>query len=666
VRPGYVRRGPRRPHPRPLSPLGVTAVAGVAALAGGALLAASARWRTAALGVQALGLALVGVAGAWCLLAGRSVGSGFTSGFHPEVGIDPLSGFFIVVVVVIAVPAALYATGYLRGSAHPRALTVLTGLFPLALIGVLVARDATLFLASWELMTLVPAAAILVAHGDEESRRTVFEYLAITHIGGAGVWVAILVLADHGGLGDPAGLASAGAGVQTLVAVSALIGFGTKAGLVPLHSWLPRAHPVAPSHISAVMSGVMVKVALYGIVRVVFGWLGGPPLWVGVALLVMGGLSALVGVTYALFQHDLKRLLAFHTIENVGIITLALGAAAMFVARGEDQWAALALAGALLHSLNHALFKALLFLGAGSIERSVGGLNLDRLGGVLRRMPWTGSAFLVGTVAIAGLPPLNGFASEWVALQALFGLGRQDALGIALAGGLAVAALGATLGLGVLCFAKVIGLVLLGRPRSPEGEAAGEVGVSMRAAVTALSVACIVLGVVPGLLLPSLAELAPGDGSLARGAGFSVAGTSLPTLAIALVLAIGLGLLVLARAHRTAAPAPVWICGQQVDDRLAWTSAAFTKPVLLVLSTVLRPEREVDVLVQAGVVREVRHRGGVPHLFDSLLYGPAVRVALVGASAARRLQSGSLRTYIAYLVGLVILLLLFARAGVLG
>lgn len=619
-----------------------------------------------ALWIQALGLALVGVAGAVCVLDGRSVGSGFVSAFHPEVGIDPLSGVFLVVVAVVGIPAAVYATDYLRGAPHARHLAVLTGVFQLALIGVLVARDASLFLAFWELMTLVPAAAILVAHGDGNGRRTVFEYLAITHIGGAGVWVAILLLAQRGALGGPADLASAGVGIQAVVAVAGLIGFGTKAGLVPLHSWLPRAHPVAPSHISAVMSGVMVKVALYGIVRLVFEWLDGPPLWVGLALLSAGGLSALVGILYALFQRDLKRLLAFSTIENVGIIVLALGAAAVFASRGEEGWAALALAAGLLHSLNHAVFKALLFLGAGSIDRSAGGLDLDRLGGVLRRMPWTGPAFLVGALSIAGLPFLNGFASEWLAFQALLGLGRQDVVGIALAGGLAVAVLGATVGLGAICFAKVVGLVLLGRPRTARGAEAGEVGVSMRTAIVALGAACIALGLAPGLVLPSLADLAPGDGAFSRGAGFSVAGTSLPTLGIAVSLAVAVGLLVLARGRRTAAPAPVWICGQPSDDDLAWTSAAFTKPVLLVLSAVLRPEREVDVLVQAGVVREVRHRAGVPHLFDSLLYGPVVRFALIGASATRRLQSGSLRMYIAYLVGLVMVLLLLARTGVLG
>ena len=296
---------------------------------------------------------------------------------------------------------------------------MLTAAFLLALTGLLAARDVTTFLGFWELMTLVPAAAILVARRDDAVRAAVFAYLAITHLGGAGVWVAMLALAQHGAIGDPAALAAAGAGTQTLVAVAALVGFGTKAGLVPLHSWLPRAHPVAPAHLSALMSGVMIKVALYGLIRVEFEWLGATPRWLGLALLALGLLSALGGVLYALVQHDLKRLLAFHSIENVGIIALGLGASLLFARAGAREWAAIAFAAALLHVANHAVFKALLFLGAGAFERAVGALELDRLGGLLRRMPWTGGAFLVGSMAIAGLPPLNGFASEWLTLQAL-------------------------------------------------------------------------------------------------------------------------------------------------------------------------------------------------------------------------------------------------------
>lgn len=616
--------------------------------------------------LQALGLGLLGIAGGWALLAGRSVGSGFTDAFHPQLGLDPLSGLFLLALGAVGVPAAAYATAALPGAPAARTLGVLTGLFPVALAGVLTARDVVTFLAAWELMTLVPAAAVLVAHGDPAGRRGIYEYLAITHVGGAGVWIALLVLAQDGALADPAGLASAGAGTQALVGIAGLIGFGTKAGLVPLHAWLPRAHPLAPAHVSALMSGVMVKVALYGLVRLVFSWLGGPPAWAGYALVALGALSAVTGVLYAVFQRDLKRLLAFSTIENVGIAALALGAAAIFAARGDDGWAALAMAAALLHVLNHAVVKGLLFLGAGAAGGAAGGFDLDRMGGLLRRMPWTGPALLVGALAIAGVPVLNVFASEWSTVQALLGLGRAADLGAAMTGALAIAALGATVGLGAVCFVKVIGLVLLGAPRTARAASAGEAPVAMRGAVVALACGCVALGLAPGLLMPALARIAPGDGSLPLGAGISAAGTSLPTLAVALTLAAVVGALALARGRRRSAPAPVWLCGQPPDPRLAWSSAAFTKPVLLVLSGVLRPERSVEVSTTGGVVHEVRHRSTVPHLFDALLYAPAVRVALAGAGVARRLQSGSLRLYIGYLVGLVLLLLLLARSGALG
>lgn len=651
--------------------LAIVLVAGILVLAAGAAVAGRRPLLSAGLLLQAAGLAAVGVAGAVALLAGRSAGSGFSSALEPAVGVDPLSGLFLLMIALVGAPAAVYATGYLARSSHPRSLGALTGLFPLALIGVVTARDATVFLGCWELMTLIPAAAILIASGGgpdrgEAARRAVFEYLAITHIGGAGVWIAVLVLADRGALGDPAGLAGAGTGIQALVAVAGLIGFGTKAGLVPLHSWLPRVHPLAPSNISAVMSGVMVKVALYGIVRLLFEWLGGPALWVGLAVVALGALSALAGILYALFQRDLKRLLAFSTIENVGIATLALGAAAVFTARGEEAWAALALAAALLHCLSHAVVKALLFLGAGSMERAGAGRDLDRMGGLLRRMPRTGAAVLVGVLAIAGLPALSGFASEWTTLQSLLGLGRQDALGPALAGGLGAAVLATTVGLGAICFVKVAGLSLLGAPRVPGAAAADEVPAAMWAPVAALAVACLALGLAPGLLLPSLAALAPGGAGFPRDAGIAAPGTSLPTLGIGLALAAAVGALLWARGGRRAAPAPVWACGQAIEAPLAWTSAGFTKPVRLTMQEMLRASSEVDAVTEGGVLREVRHRSSVPHLFDTVLYAPVVRAALAGAAGARRLQSGSLRLYLGYLVGLVVLLLALARAGVLG
>jgi len=618
--------------------------------------------------VQAMGAALLGASGAGVLLDEHPIGAAFRDDISPAFGLDPLSGFFVLVLAVTTVPALIFARDYLRDSAAPRAIASLTALFLLAVVGLLSARDVTTFLAFWELMTLLPAAAIIASRRDEAVRAAVFAYLAITHLGGAGVWIALLSLAHHGAIGDPAALAAQGAAAQTVVAVAALIGFGTKAGLVPLHSWLPRAHPVAPAHLSALMSGVMIKVALYGLIRVEFQWLGETPRWLGLSLLAVGLASALGGVLWALVQHDLKRLLAFHSIENVGIIVLALGASLLFADAGARTWSAIAFGAALLHVANHAIFKALLFLGAGAFERAVGSLELDRLGGLLRRMPWTGGAFLLGAMAIAGLPPLNGFASEWLTLQSLLHVALAPPLGVAVAAGVALAGLAATAALALLCFVKVVGLTLIGAPRRPECAAAVDSPAAMRAGMVALAALCLVLGIVPGLVLPTLAGLAPGgDPELARHAGLVIPGTgSAPMLAVALALVVMVAALTRLRGVRTAAAAPTWACGQPVVAALAWTSAGFTKPLRLVLEGLLRPERSVHVVEERGVVQRIDYASHVPALADRALYLPAIRTGLRAAAVARRLQTGNVRTYALYLLALVIGLLALVRTGALG
>jgi hydrogenase-4 component B len=652
-----------------LTTLEVMAVAGAAALALGGLVAALPGRMRPGLWAQGAGVALLGATGIALVAGDETIGAPFGNDIAPALGLDPLSGFFLAVLAITALPALAFARGYLDGSPAARPLGALGAAFLLSLAGLLAARDVVTFLGFWELMTLVPAAAILVARRDDAVRSAVFAYLAITHLGGAGVWVAVLVAASHGALGDPSALAAAGKGTQTLVAIAALVGFGTKAGVIPLHSWLPRAHPVAPAHLSALMSGVMIKVALYGLIRVEFEWLGATPRWLGLTLLALGLVSALGGVLWALVQHDLKRLLAFHSIENVGIIVLALGASMLFADAGESQWAAIAFAAGLLHVGNHAIFKALLFLGAGAFERAVGGLELDRLGGLLRRMPWTGGAFAIGSMAIAGLPPLNGFASEWLTLQSLLHVALDAPLGVALAAGVALAGLAATAALALLCFVKVIGLVLLGPPRREECTAASDPVFGMRAGMAALAAMCVVLGLVPGLVVPALTKLAPGasEDALPVEAGLAVPGTgSLPTLAIGLALALLTAVLVRARGARRAAPAPSWACGQEVVPALQWTSAGFTKPLRLVLAALLRPEREVEVVSGGGLVERVSYSSEVPSLADRFLYDPAIRTGLRGAAAARRLQTGSVRTYALYLLVLVIALLALIEVGVLG
>ena len=646
--------------------IGTLLAAGLVVVGAGSVLSFGRRTFKAGLSVQALGIAVVGLAGLAVFATGDDLGASFTSELEPRLGVDPTSGYFLFVLGLVGAPAVVFATRYLAPGTRGRTTGGLTGVFLLVLALVLCARDPLTFLAAWELMTLVPAAIILVGRHDREARSSVYAYIGLTHLMGAGTWIAVLLLADAGAFGGGSTVAT-GSSTQIAIAVAALVGMGTKAGLVPLHTWLPRAHPIAPAHVSALMSGVMIKMAIYGLVRVLVDWLGELPTWYGVVVLLVGGASALIGVVYAIFQHELKRLLAFHSIENVGIIVLALGACLLLHTRGADAWAGVALAAALLHTLNHAVFKGLLFLGAGAFEKAAGSLEIDRLGGLLRRMPWTGGAFLVGAMAIAGLPPLNGFASEWLTLQSLLAVPANGGVAEGVVGALALGALAATAALAVLCFVKVVGLVLLGRPRRSRVEEAVEPPLPMWGAAAFLALVCVALGVVPGILAGPLAGLAPWPTEDAPDASIEVPwNDSLPAPGIFLVLLGGTALLAAARGRRRAAPAPSWACGQLIGPELRWTSAGFTKPLRLVLEAVLRPTRDMSRSVRGGILQEVRYEGHVPHLFDTHFNRPITRVGLWVAARARRVQSGSLTAYVAYLVALVVVLLAAVRIGAIG
>jgi hydrogenase-4 component B len=646
---------------------GAVLVAGLSATGLGAVLCVWRRSFTTGLYAQAAGALAAAVAGFWVLGTQSVLGAAFASTFAPGFGVDGLSGLFLGVLGLIAAPALVFSARYLQPSPHGRAIGALTALFVLALALVLCARDPLTFLAGWESMTLVSATVILVScRAHRRARQTVFNYLAMTHLGGAGTWVAILLLAHAGAIGGHVTISS-GSGLQTAIALAALVGMGTKAGVMPLHVWLPRTHPIAPAPVSALMSGVMIKVALYGLVRVLIDWSGVLPVWLGVLVLATGALSAVGGIVYALFQDDLKRLLALSSIENVGIVVLGIGACLVLRARGADTWAAVALAAALLHCVNHAIFKALLFLGAGVFERAAGTVDIDRLGGLLRRMPWSGGAFLVGAAAIAGVPPLNGFASEWLTLQALLNVPRYGHVEDGVAGALALAALAATIAVALFCFVKVVGLVLLGAPRTPAAAAAEEPPLPMRGALVFLALLCIALGLAPGVLFDPLVRLAPWPSTAATHIGLHLPGTgSLPTLGIAVVLVGMTTALTLLRGGRRAAQAPTWVSGQLVEPALWWTGAGFTKSVRLALEVVLRPQREISSRTAGGVLQEVAYTGHVPQLIEERIYRPAERVAFRAALHARRLQTGNVGTYVVYLIGLVVALLAAVRLGGIG
>jgi hydrogenase-4 component B len=457
--------------------------------------------------------------------------------------------------------------------------------------------------------------------------------------------------------------------VRDLVFVLALIGCATKAGAIPLHVWLPRAHPVAPSHISALMSGVMLKVGIYGLVRIAWDLLGGGPAWWGGLVLLMGLISAVLGVLYALMEHDLKRLLAFHSVENVGIVLIGVGTGLMLAAFGQPG-AALALGAGLFHALNHALFKALLFLGAGALHQATGTRDLEEQGGLIRRMPHTAVLFLVGSAAISALPPLNGFASEWLTFQSLLALGRAADLPIAVGAAVAAGLLGLTGALAAACFVKAFGVAFLGLPRSEHAAHALEAPLLLRAGMLMLALACVTLGIMPGVVTTLLARptaelvgqpLAPsGEATLS-----TTAATLDPVLLLGAVVATA-GLTFLATRLVSRVPArvvPTWACGYALQPRMQYGSTAFAKPIRLFFRAIVRPERAVEAEYHLAplFLARVRTRGALQPLFEQRLYGPVFAVFLRASEVARRLQSGSLRLYLAYILGTLVVLLVVAR-----
>jgi hydrogenase-4 component B len=423
--------------------------------------------------------------------------------------LDALSAFFLVVVNLGGAVASLYGLGY--GHHEPAPHRVLP-FFPAFLAGmnmVVMADDAFTFLLSWEFMSLASWALVMAHHREQDNTRAGYIYLVMASFGTLALLLAFGLLAGPDGTYtfDAMRAAEPSRFVAAATLVLMLLGAGSKAGLVPLHVWLPLAHPAAPSHVSALMSGVMTKVAVYGFLRVVFDLLGEPAWWSGVVVLFLGGLTAVLGILYALMEKDLKRLLAYSTIENIGVIFVSLGLALAFKANAMPSAAALALTAALFHVLNHSFFKSLLFFGAGAVLTVTGERNMEKLGGLIHRMPLTSFVFLVGCASISALPPFNGFVSEWLAFQAILQSPDLPQWGLkvmvpAVGGLLALSA-----ALAAACFVKAFGITFLGRPRSAAVEQAREVDRYSLAAMFILAALCLLAGILPGLVIDGLSPV---------------------------------------------------------------------------------------------------------------------------------------------------------------
>lgn len=599
--------------------------------------------------------------------------------------LDRLGGVFLVVIGLVGLAVAIYGYSYTAaytGRYSLRLLGVLINVLPLSLTLQVMADNAFTFLLLWEIMSLSAYWLVLTESDQPGTVRSGIWYIAMTHLGFAALVAMFLLLAGNDLNASFAAMRAHAAAetalVRNVIFWLALVGFGSKAGIIPLHVWLPMAHPVAPSHVSALMSGVVIKMGIYGLVRVLFDLMGGGPTWWGGVVLGVGATSALLGVLYALMEHDLKRLLAYHSVENIGIILIGIGAGLVFQSYGMFTLAALGVVGGLYHTINHASFKGLLFLAAGSVLHAAHTRNMEEMGGLIKRMPWTAAFFLIGAAAISALPPLNGFVSEWLVFQALLGGFSLPVPEAAATMPLAVGALALTSGLAAACFVKAFGISFLAIPRSHEAEHAHEVALSMRVGMGVLAVACVGLGLAPFIVVPWLAQSVAGMAGLPTTPPTFTAGALIQTplnfgsmsttwLAVLLLALLGLTPLLMRwlRVEWRLRVGDTWGCGRiGQTPRMEYTATAFAEPLRRVFAELYRPTKELTIDFHPEskyFVQSIEYKSEITPVFERGLYEPLLGMVRALAFQVRRLQAGSLHLYLVYVVIVLLVLLIATR-----
>jgi hydrogenase-4 component B len=675
-----------------MSPVGATFVLSLAAYSTGAC-ASLASWRKPALaryiccGAALAGAVLGGLAALLGILQGTPVRWSVPSGiplFAYSFSYDALGGFFNLTLAILAIAVSIYSFGYLKEFEGRRNIGFFGFLFHLLLLSltiVFTAANAFLFLIGWEVGSLAAYGLVAFYHEQRESRQAGLLYLIMAHADVGCLLLGFALLIQGSGSAEFASFHSAAAqlssGRQSAAFILFFLGFCIKAGVIPFHIWLPAAHPVAPSNISALLSGIVIKAGIYGMTRIFLDSLGGVPSWAGLVVLIVGVVSAVLGVLYALMEHDLKRLLAYHSIENIGIILMGLGAALIFRVAGHPQLAGVALIAAMFHTLNHAIFKCLLFLGAGSVLHSTGTRNMEEMGGLIRPMPVTAFCFLIGAVAISGLPPLNGFVSEWLTYQTLlagFGaIGGLTRILFPLAGSM----LALTGALAAACFVKAFAITFLALPRGAEARNAHESPRTMLIGMGWLALACAALGLGVTWFLPvfdAMTEQLLGqrvvshlvtDHGLVLSAGMRTSGTVSPA-----IIAVGLLVLVLPATLLVAIGVrrfgrkrgPVWDCGLPgLSEENEYTATAFSKALRMIFSVLYKPRREIQAVfdVSPYFPREIHFESEIEPTFEKRLYAPLQEFIFRFSSRMRTIQAGSIHAYLAYIFVTLVLLLLF-------
>jgi hydrogenase-4 component B len=602
-----------------------------------------------------------------------------------SVKLDALSAFFVLIVSLLAVALSIYSFGYVRGFYGRKSVGALAAFYNalvLATTLVFSSANAFFFLIAWEIMALTAYCLVSFEHEKAEARNAGVLYFIMSHVGTGCLILGFLLLFQAAGDYNFESFRTLGEKMspdrRDAAFLLFLFGFGVKAGIVPFHIWLPEAHPVAPSNVSALLSGVLIKSGIYGLTRVLFDFLGTPPNWWGVTVLTIGTVSALLGVLYALMEHDLKRLLAYHSIENIGIILMGLGAALMFLHTHHPMLATLALIAGLYHTINHAVFKALLFLGAGAVLHSTHTRNMEEMGGLIKRMPKTAVCFLIGAVAISALPPLNGFVSEWLTYQSLLqGFGTTESL-VRLMFPLSGAMLALTGALAAACFVKAFGITFLAQPRSRHAAEAHEASPTMVLGMVLLVLACGFLGLFPTTFLAlfdpltqqltgvELSKNLSLEGGWMLGNTQALGGT-VSTLGIALMgiclLPVPLVLWLFFSRNARTRIGPTWDCGLRgLTPQMEYTATGFSKPIRMIFKALFRPRREVqrEYDYSPYFAKTIRFESHIEEAFVTRIYRPLNHTILRLSRRMRALQAGSIQAYLIYIFVTLLALLIFA------
>ena len=597
--------------------------------------------------------------------------------------LDRLGAFFLLVISVVSFAVSIYSIGYAKEYAGKYSIGLfgfLFNLFLLSMVMVVSASNAIFFLIAWESMTLTSYFLVVYENRKEGVASSGLLYVVMTHLGTALITVALIMMGIYAHSFDFSAYSGVGSlmpsALKSTLFVLLFIGFGVKAGIIPLHVWLPYAHPAAPSNISSLMSGIMVKTAVFMMIRTFFDFLGVTDTWWGLLVLLVASISALLGVLYALMETDVKRVLAYSTVENVGIILIGLGAAMVFESYHLNLLAGLALIATLLHVMNHAFFKTTLFMGVGSILFATHTRDMEKLGGLAKRMKWTGIFFFIGALSIAAIPPFNGFVSEWMIFQSLLQSFQIPDMTVKVLLPVTIAILALTGALAAVCFVRLFGIVFLAKPRSEQAREAKEVPRSMLLGSGIAASLCLITGVMSFAIIPYVDQVTtPLVGASAASSivnGFVISPTNdqfsaMSPFALAILIAVTVPLVVFISKRyggkRRTVVGDTWDCGTPLTAHNQYTGTAYSNPLVKVFSYIYRPKPEVHTESTSSpyVKKKVSYAFVVVPVFEKYLYQPIVKYLIAGARWVSKIQAGSIQAYLAYIFATLVFLLIIFR-----